>query len=481
MAPATSIKETEITIYGATSFVAKHVIRYLLAVSLTEEDGPVRVTLAGRNRTKLEDLLKILSQPECKSASLPKHRPVLQGVFVAESEDAAALLAMAKRTRVVINCAGPYAKYSSGVVAACAAAGTDYTDITGETFWSARMRAQHGGASQASGARIVSLCGYDSIPSDLALLAAVEALRQQAPTAKVKEAMIWHQAMGMANGGTIHTALGFPMDLWRDFTFDKDNGAPALRPAPFLMGDPLQLAHPTKVRHHPYYQDTKNRFAWGEWYNQLPSWDGRWGMGWSLPFFMSPVNLKVLQASAVALGYGPKVAIRERWVPLGFLWTRRVGIWALVPFLCLQVGMLVGIGIFFLPYIGKKLAMILAPPGTGAPDWMVERGSNSVYAVAMAPAGDGTVHRGSAYLRFEGDAGNAVTAQCVVESALTLLLNREDLPPRSIDGFGSPAELLGKALLKRFQTNAVRQVRIVTDAKLEASQKDSGSFVGTLA
>jgi len=59
----------------------------------------------------------------------------------------------------------------------------------------------------------------------------------------------------------------------------------------------------------------------------------------------------------------------------------------------------------------------------------------------------------------------ACPAQCVSEAALTLLLDRKDLPPRSADGFGTPAELLGKPLLSRLQNTSVRPVDVETNVR----------------
>jgi hypothetical protein len=190
----------------------------------------------------------------------------------------------------------------------------------------------------------------------------------------------------------------------------------------------------------------------------------------------------VLQASAVALKYGTEtLQIRERFLPLGFFWTRMASIFAFVPMLCLHLGVMAGLALVKLPKVGKAIAQFLAPPGSGAPDWLVKMGSCAVYAVVTAaPRDDGggsnsssdVVDRGYAYLAFEGDPGNAVTAQCVCESALALLVDRESLPPRSVDGFGTPAELLGPALLKRFQKAAVRPITLKTTAKLGTSKKE---------
>ncbi len=135
--------------------------------------------------------------------------------------------------------------------------------------------------------------------------------------------------------------------------------------------------------------------------------------------------------------------------------------------------MLVAAAFFRLPKVGKALANVMAPPGSGAPDWLVNIGNCAVYAVATAPHSSGAmVNRGYAFLSFQGDPGNAVTAQCVCESALALLLEQGDLPPRSLDGFGTPAELLGSALLKRFRQTSIRPITIRTAAKLGTDKNE---------
>ena len=50
---------------------------------------------------------------------------------------------------------------------ACAAAGTHYADLTGETLFVRRSIDAAHGPAVASGARIVHSCGFDSVPSDL--------------------------------------------------------------------------------------------------------------------------------------------------------------------------------------------------------------------------------------------------------------------------------------------------------------------------
>ena len=57
------------------------------------------------------------------------------------------------------------------LVAACAAAGTHYADLTGEVLFMRRTIDAHHETARSSGARIVHTCGFDSIPSDLGVLA----------------------------------------------------------------------------------------------------------------------------------------------------------------------------------------------------------------------------------------------------------------------------------------------------------------------
>lgn len=183
----------------------------------------------------------------------------------------------------------------------------------------------------------------------------------------------------------------------------------------------------------------------------------------------------MVQASAIALEYGSKdIQIRERLLPLGFFGTRLASIFALIPSLFVQASILLSMAILKTPFLGKFLCDYFAPPGSGAPDWMVDIGSCATYVeVSTSPDPQtGTIHRGYAHLAFQGDPGNAATAQCVCESALALLLNREDLPPNSLDGFGTPAEILGAALLKRFQNAKARPVTVSTFARKGVSKNE---------
>jgi short subunit dehydrogenase-like uncharacterized protein len=189
--PATD-RELDIVLLGATGFTGALTAEYLA------EHAPsgLRWALAGRNRAKLETVRDRLAKLDPALADLE--------LIEADSGDRDSLDAMVRRTKVVISTVGPYQQFGEPLVAACAEAGTDYVDLTGEPEFVDRMYVAHHAAAQASGARIVHACGFDSIPHDLGAYYTVTQLAAQGPVA-VRGVV---RAGAMASGGTFHSAMG---------------------------------------------------------------------------------------------------------------------------------------------------------------------------------------------------------------------------------------------------------------------------------
>src|SRR3990167_2828271 len=145
--------ELDIIVYGATGFTGRLVAQYLAAKYGV--GGSVKWAMAGRSAAKLEEVRDEIGAP--------KDTPLI----VADANDAASLKAMVGRAKAILTTVGPYQLYGSDLVAACAAAGTDYLDLSGEPNWMAEMIEAHDAAAKASGARIVFSCGFDSIPFEL--------------------------------------------------------------------------------------------------------------------------------------------------------------------------------------------------------------------------------------------------------------------------------------------------------------------------
>ena len=124
-------------------------------------------------------------------------------VLVADVRDAESIRRVAESARVVITTVGPYINYGEPLVAACAAAGTDYVDLTGEPEFVDLMWLRYHEQAQQTGARIVHSCGFDSIPYDLGALYTVGELPEGVPIKL--EGFV--RAGGTFSGGTYHSAV----------------------------------------------------------------------------------------------------------------------------------------------------------------------------------------------------------------------------------------------------------------------------------
>ena len=142
----------DIVLFGATGFVGRLTARHLAA----EADPALRIALAGRSLTRLQDVARDLG-------ATASEWPLL----VVDATDEAAVTDLAASARVVVTTVGPYVKYGVALAAACA--GPARTTATSPVRCSSSTAASpptHE-AAQRTGARIIHACGFDSIPSDL--------------------------------------------------------------------------------------------------------------------------------------------------------------------------------------------------------------------------------------------------------------------------------------------------------------------------
>ncbi|MFB7579119.1 saccharopine dehydrogenase family protein [Streptomyces hydrogenans] len=187
----TGARPYDVVLYGATGFVGELTAEYLA------EHAPAgcRWAIAGRSPAKLAALRDRLAAGRPHLAGLP--------LLVADAEDPVSLRALAGAARVVASTVGPYVWYGEGLVAACADAGTDYLDLTGEAEFVDLMYVRHDARARETGARIVHACGFDSVPHDLGVLFTVERLPEGVPL-RVDGFV---RAGAVFSGGTFASAL----------------------------------------------------------------------------------------------------------------------------------------------------------------------------------------------------------------------------------------------------------------------------------
>ncbi len=280
-------------------------------------------------------------------------------------------------------------------MAACAAAGTDYVDLTGEPEFIDRMYLRHHETARASGARLVHSCGFDCVPHDLGVQYTVGLLPEGVPL-RIDGFV---RAGAAFSGGTLSsalTALSRPLAMAQAARERrKAEPLPVGRTVRAPLGLPVKSAE-TRV--------------------------------WGVP--LPTVDPQVIARSAAALErYGPDFRYRH---------------YAGVRHLPVAVGGVLGAGALAalaqVPPARRWLAGRVEP-GEGP---SAERREKSWFAVRFVASGGGKrlVTEVSG-----GDPGYDETAKMLAESALCLAF--DDLPETA--GQVTTAVAMGDALTARLQ------------------------------
>jgi short subunit dehydrogenase-like uncharacterized protein len=376
-------RQYDLVLFGATGFTGGLTAEYLAA---NAPEG-LSWALAGRNLGKLEAARRGLA-----AASPGAPAPDL---LEADAADASALAGVAASSRVVISTVGPYALYGASVVAACAAAGTDYVDLTGEPEFVDRMWSENHARAERTGARLVHCCGFDSIPHDLGAYFTVQQLPKGAPL-KVNG---YVRSNASYSGGTYHSAINGFARARQTLAAAKQRRREEPRP------DGREI-HSARLA-------VRRDADLGGWIAPLPTIDGA-----------------VVRRSAAALDrYGPSFTyghniVAKRLSTLAALGAGVGTVAALAP----------------LPPT-RKLLLKLKNPGEG-PDRAKREKSWFEVTFVGEGGGERVVTR-----VFGGDPGYGETSKMLAESALCLAF--DELPPSA--GQVTTAVAMGDALLARLQ------------------------------
>ena len=405
-------RDFDIVLYGATGFAGK-----LTADYLAKAGGDARIALAGRSPDKLLAVRETLGEA---AQSWP--------LITADASQPSTLNAMAARTRVVVTTVGPYAKYGLPLVAACAAAGTDYADLTGETNFIRDSIDQYHKQAADTGARIVHSCGFDSIPSDLTVFALYRRAQSDGTGELCDTNLVVRSFAGGVSGGTAASM----MEVMRAAA-----GDPEVRR---VMNDPYTL--------------TPDRSAEPEFGAQP---DMRWRRGreiareldgyWVAPFVMAIVNTRIVRRSNALLdyAYGRRLQYGEQ-MSMG----RSILAPAAAALAAGGNAATVGLASRFLHRVPENVInRVLPKPGTGPSESTRESGHYTVETYTTTTTGA----RYRAKMSQKGDPGYKATSVLLGESGLALALDRDKLS--DLHGVLTPAAAMGDALLARFPAAGV--------------------------
>jgi short subunit dehydrogenase-like uncharacterized protein len=391
----TAEREHEVVLFGATGFTGGLTAEYLAAAA-----NGTRWALAGRSRQKLEAIRDRLTQIDPAAGDLD--------LLIADIDDPQSVKRVAESAKVVITTVGPYINYGEPVVAACATAGTDYVDLTGEPEFVDLMWLRHHEQAQRTGARLVHSCGFDSIPHDLGALYTVQQLPEDAPIKL--EGFV--RAGGTFSGGTYHSAVHIMGRLRQGRRVASERRAREPRP------DGRRVRGLTPLPHH---DETA-----GGWVMPIPTID--------------PIT--VLRSARSLDRYGPDFSYGH------YLVTKQLPVLA---GLAAGAGALVALA--QLPPTRNAL-LKLKDPGDGptpeqrAKAWFKVRfkGESNGRRIVTEVAG--------------GDPGYGETSKMLAESALCLA--HDDLADRA--GQLTPAVAMGQALIDRLRRAGIGFTTTETDA-----------------
>jgi len=396
-------RELDVVVFGATGFAGRLVAGYLAG----HAPGGVRIGLAGRSARRLADVRAGLGEA---ASGWP--------LLTADSADPVSVAALARAARVVVTTVGPYRSHGLALVEACAAAGTDYADLSGEVLFIRDSIDRCHGIAAGAGARIVHSCGFDSVPSDLGTLLLHHAARADEAGDLQDTTLVVTALKGGLSGGTLASMLG-QQDEMR-------NSAECRR----VVRDPYALS-PDRAAE-PDLGGERD-LDWVRYDGELRTWVG--------PFVMAGFNTRVVRRSNALQGwaYGRRFRYRE---VTGF------GASPAAPVLGAAVSAALKAaeaGLAFGPSCAL-LGQLLPAPGQGPSERTRRTGLFRMQIHTRTSAGVrylGTVEA-------PGDPGYAATSVMLGESALCLALDRDRLPGRA--GVLTPATAMGTVLAGRLRS-----------------------------
>jgi short subunit dehydrogenase-like uncharacterized protein len=405
-------REFDIVLYGATGFVGKLTADYLARAA-----KGARIALAGRSTDRLLAVREGLGE---SAQSWP--------VLAADAASPSTLDEMAARTQVVVTTVGPYTRYGLPLVAACAAAGTDYADLTGEPLFMRDSIDLYHKQAADMGARVVHACGFDSVPSDLTVYALYRAARDDDAGELGDTYFVVRSFAAGLSGGTIASAL----DMLYTVSSDPD--------ARRQLADPYTLS--TDRGSEPELGRQPD-LPWRRGRQIAPELAGFWTAG----FMMAPTNTRIVRRSNALLdwAYGRRFRYSENMslgssplAPLASAVLSGVG------------NATFGLGSRYFRLLPRRLVERVIPkPGTGPSEAARDRGYYRVETYTTTTTGARYVAR----MDQQGDPGYKATSVLLGECALALALDRDKLS--DLRGVLTPAAAMGDVLLARFPAAGV--------------------------
>ncbi|GAB17513.1 hypothetical protein GOEFS_035_00450 [Gordonia effusa NBRC 100432] len=409
--PTARSRHYDLILLGATGFVGQ------LTASALAEAAPAgfRIALAGRNQVKLDVVAQRCAE-----------RGANVDTMIVDVERPSTVDAMAASAKVVVTTVGPYTHYGMEVVRACAQAGTDYADLTGEPLFVRESILNFAETARRTGARIVHSSGFDSVPSDLLVHLLHAQARRDDAGELTETTMVVRRVRGGFSGGTAASGLAHGRAMAADRV--------ALRNAldPYTHSD-RRTEEPALGR-----QNDGRLVALRHVDEGLRGWAGG--------FFMGPHNSRVVRRSNTLTdwSYGRRFKYCE-------VMTVPVGPFSLIPALIMAGGLSMMPLATLVKFVPEWFTDALLPKSGSGPS-VKSRAKGHFTFETYTRTTRGVRYR--ATFAMAGDPGYAATAVIFSQAGLALALDTDRLSP--FGGVLTPAVAMGDALIPRLRAVGAR-------------------------
>ncbi|KAJ4002349.1 Saccharopine dehydrogenase-domain-containing protein [Lentinula boryana] len=413
----------DLLVLGATGVTGRQVTRYL---NSHPQCSQFTLAIAGRSRRKLDDLISDLSLPK----SIQVH--------VVDVTDFDQVEALVKSSKIVLNTVGPFAKWGPPVVRACARNGVHYVDLTGEQIFVRDIIEKYDYVATKTRSILVPACGMDSLPADIAVHMANNALKALSQDAaqplQIDTSTSSYDLHGVFSNGTISTivsTLGSTpkhklTESLRDYYLSPVAGRPS--PSP-------------RLKYAMTLPSTREIVVGGY-------------------FLMSGSNKSVVQRSWGLLEWNflntrsPEANAR-RYGPMIYEEFMRQK--STLSSVLLTLTLLIGFTLMTIPPVRWFIGKFGMKETSVDLDKELESGSIDVINVTTSLPSSSFPEpvKVETIISAKGDPGYYLSPIMMAESALALLLDREELPPLAKKGgVLTPAIAFGDVIVKRLQEYA---------------------------
>jgi len=187
-------KQYDIVVYGASGFTGQYA-----AAEMVRTCTGKKMAISGRSEARLKDTLDFIAHEVGNSNAISDI-----GLIIANNNDEESIREMCRKSKVVVNCVGPFRWYGELVVRCCVEMSSHYVDISGEPEFLQMCQIKYHEEAKEKGIHIVGSCGFDSVPADVGL----ELLREEFPgELTAAESYIHLTGQGRANYGTYNTII----------------------------------------------------------------------------------------------------------------------------------------------------------------------------------------------------------------------------------------------------------------------------------